>query len=481
MAKKPSKQQRPTSDGASGNVEHARCSHNNNRESQCGSQNNGRLSARFSADSTLSDSGHGRLSPYATPSATREVLERHGLYTKYALGQNFLVNDDIVRKIIELADVRPTDHVLEVGPGIGTLTSALLQKAGHVTSIEMDHDLPTVLQDTLAPWLGRFTLLEMDALDLREEHLQRASQGIGCDGGSASKGTVPKDDWEDSHLSQNDRLQSSLGTVPLDALPSDTLAGDGKESEGTVPIDDWSKNCLSEKGCRQSSMGTVPSDSFPESDHPQSSMGTAPSDSFPESDHPQSSMGTVPSDSFPLPNKLVSNLPYAVAATIMLDYLQRFPFLQSATVMVQKEVADRMMAKPGSKTYGAYTVKLGLHARAAGRFPVAPGNFFPPPHVESAVIRLDRALATDDAGNELSPELLKAACTMADAAFATRRKTLANSCKTYFSGSPDVQAALPDIFERAGIDTRRRGETLSQEEFIRLGAAYLGVLNNPVI
>ena len=454
MAKKPSKQPRPTPDGVLGNLGHGRGSQNNNRESQCGSQNNGRLSARFSADSTLGDSGHGRLSPYATPSATREVLERHGLYTKYALGQNFLVNDDIVRKIIELADVQPTDHVLEVGPGIGTLTSALLQKAGHVTSIEMDHDLPTVLQDTLAPWLGRFTLLEMDALDLREEHLQRA-MGVARDGGSASKGTVPKDDWEDSHLSQNDCLQSSLGTVPFDALPSDTLAGDGKESEGTVPIDDWSKNCLSEKGCRQSSMGTVPSDSFP------------------ESDHPQSSMGTVPSDSFPLPNKLVSNLPYAVAATIVLDYLQRFPFLQSATVMVQKEVADRMMAKPGSKTYGAYTVKLGLHARAAGRFPVAPGNFFPPPHVESAVIRLDRALATDDEGNELSPELLKAACAMADAAFATRRKTLANSCKTYFSGSPDVQAALPGIFERAGIDPRRRGETLSQEEFIRLGIAYL--------
>jgi len=400
VGKKPSKQPRPTSDGASGNVEHGRCSQNNNRESRCGSQNNGRLSVRFSADSALSDSGHGRLSPYATPSATREVLERHGLYTKYALGQNFLVNDDIVRKIIELADVQPTDHVLEVGPGIGTLTSALLQKAGHVTSIEMDHDLPTVLQDTLAPWLGCFTLLEMDALDLREEHLQRA-MGVACDDGSASKGTVPKDDWEDSHLSQNDCLQSS--------------------------------------------------------------------------------MGAVPSDSFPLPNKLVSNLPYAVAATIVLDYLQRFPFLQSATVMVQKEVADRMMAKPGSKTYGAYTVKLGLHARAAGRFPVAPGNFFPPPHVESAVIRLDRALATDDAGNELSPELLKAACAMADAAFATRRKTLANSCKTYFSGSPDVQAALPGIFERAGIDPRRRGETLSQEEFIRLGAACLGVLNNLVI
>ena len=59
-----------------------------------------------------------RLSPLATPSATRAVLEKHGLYTKYGLGQNFLVNDDVVRKIVQLADVQPTDHVLEVGPGI---------------------------------------------------------------------------------------------------------------------------------------------------------------------------------------------------------------------------------------------------------------------------------------------------------------------------------------------------------------------------
>ena len=293
-----------------------------------------------------------RLSPYATPSATREVLERHGLYTKYALGQNFLVNDDVVRKIIDLADVCERDHVLEVGPGIGTLTAALLQRAGHVTSIEMDHDLPAVLQDTLAPWLDHFTLLEMDGLDVRREHLGH--------------------------------------------------------------------------------------------------------------------------DAFP--NKLVSNLPYAVAATIVLDYLQRFDFLESATIMVQKEVADRMMAQPGTKTYGAYTVKLGLFAQPGGRFSVAPGNFFPPPHVESAVIRLNRSIACDDTGAPLSAGELAATCTMADAAFATRRKTLANSCKTYFAGTarPDQPAPnLPELFERAEIDPRRRGETLAQAEFIRLGKALI--------
>lgn len=297
-----------------------------------------------------------RFSPYSTSSATREVLERHGLYTKYGLGQNFLVNDDVIRKIIELADVQPVDHILEVGPGIGTLTAALLPRAAHVTAIEKDADLPAVLADTLAPWQDRFTLIQQDALD--------------------------------SHL-----------------LPWATRMAQGKRCE--------------------------------------------------------------------TPNKLVSNLPYAVAATVVLDYLQRFDFLESLTVMVQKEVADRMTARPGTKTYGAYTVKLGLYAQPAGRFQVAPGNFFPPPHVESTVLRLNRVPACDDQNTPLTPEELAAACTMADAAFATRRKTLANSCKTYFAGDPATQERLPVIFEAAAIDPRRRGETLAQQDFIRLGRALL--------
>ncbi len=291
-----------------------------------------------------------RFSPYSTPSATREVLERHGLYTKYGLGQNFLVNDDVIRKIIELADVCADDRILEVGPGIGTLTAALLPRAQHVTAIEKDHDLPAVLRDTLAPWLDRFTLLEMDALECTADHLALA-----------------------------------------DARP----------------------------------------------------------------------------------NKLVSNLPYAVAATVVLDYLQRLDSLESATVMVQKEVADRMTAQPGTKAYGAYTVKLSLYARPAGRFPVAPGNFFPPPHVESAVLRLDRHPACDEQGAPLAVAELEAACLMADAAFATRRKTLANSCKTFFANRPDVQERLPEIFAQAAIDPRRRGETLTQQDFIRLSRALL--------
>lgn len=108
------------------------------------------------------------------------------------------------------------------------------------------------------------------------------------------------------------------------------------------------------------------------------------------------------------PNKLVANLPYAVAATVVLDYFQRIESLDSATVMVQKEVADRMAAEPGTKNYGAYTVKLRLYAQPAGRFPVSPNNFFPPPRVDSAVIRLNRTPVLDEQGKPLDGEVVRA-------------------------------------------------------------------------
>lgn len=297
----------------------------------------------------------GNLSTLASLAATREVLADHGLTAKYSLGQNFLVNDAIVQKIVALAELDGADRVLEIGPGIGTLTMALLKGAAHVTSIERDADLPAVLEETLAPWWDTFTLIQKDALDLQ------------------------------------------LFDLNAQAMPT----------------------------------------------------------------------------------KLVANLPYAVAATVVLDYFQRIDSLQSATVMVQKEVADRMAAEPGTKNYGAYTVKLRLYAQPAGRFPVSPNNFFPPPRVDSAVIRLNRRPVMDASGAPLDANVVRAACTMADAAFASRRKTLSNSCKTYFAGrgaqGGAVAQHLPELFERASIDPKRRGETLSLAEFVQLGQELLAV------
>lgn len=288
-----------------------------------------------------------KLSYLASVSETRSVLEQHGLMTKKALGQHFLINDGVVSRICDLAELSSDDVVLEVGPGIGTLSVALLQKAGQVIAIERDSDLPPVLAQTCSEWSNSFTLIENDALQVFSDDLPVA------------------------------------------------------------------------------------------------------------------------------PNKLVSNLPYAVAATIVLDYFERFPSLQSVTVMVQAEVADRMCAQPGSKNYGAYTVKLGLYASYTGRFNVAEGNFFPPPRVKSAVIRFDRKK------DLLDDKTRKAAALMADAAFANRRKTLSNSFKTYFSNPQTanelVLEKLDELFASAGYDPRVRGESLCQDDFIALAKSYLSL------
>ena len=375
--------------------------------------------------------GDGRLSPLSTPSATRAVLEAHGIGTKYTLGQNFLVNDDVLKKIIALAEVDEADRVLEVGPGIGTLTIALLKHAASVVAIERDPDLPAVLADTLHPWREKFALIEKDALDVTGDDIVAAMAEIGADTGCL------------------DRASSAANETAQWAVSQ-------------------SEDCLSESRYRVA----VPQEELQPS----------------------------------LPSKLVANLPYAVAATVVLDYFESFLFLDSATIMVQKEVADRMAAAVGTKNYGAYTVKLGLYAEPAGRFAVGPGNFFPPPRVDSAVIRLNRRVPLMADGAPATPEVIAAAALIADAAFANRRKTIANSCKTYFSGrgslllgasgssaglravdgalsggvggafvldGADIVDHLPAIFDAAAIDPRRRGETLTQQEFLALGAALL--------
>lgn len=359
-----------------------------------------------------------RLSKYASVSETRRVLERHGLATKHALGQNFLINDDILKKIVNLAGLDETDDVLEIGPGIGTLTVALLQHAHSVISIECDSDLPPVLTETTAPWANRFALIEQDALTVSSADIEKALART-----RAGTDTLPQARANADVLPQTRANANAFAAMPA----KDDCEQRHSAGEASACVEG------ERHGSRRS-----------------------------------------PSRNFP--NKMVANLPYAVAATVVLDYFQRFSELESMTVMVQREVADRMMAQPSTKEYGSFTVKLSLYAQPAGRFPVGPGNFFPPPRVDSAVIRLDRRACIDDRGNCLTAEEIRDSCLMADAAFATRRKTLANSCKTFFQGRGEqgkrVVSKLPAMFERADIDARRRGETLSRQEFIALARAY---------
>ncbi len=290
----------------------------------------------------------------ASPRETRGVLESYGLATKHHLGQNFLVNDAIIGKILGLAELGDTDVVFEVGPGIGTLTVAMLPAAGAVVSVEADRGLEPVLAETCARDSERFALVMGDALKVTPETLTAAVASLGIDG----------------------------------------LA--------------------------------------------------------------------------PEPTKLVSNLPYQVAATVALRSFEQMPALRRAVVMVQAEVADRMAASPGSKAYGGYTAKLALYAQPTGRFEVGPGNFMPPPHVDSAVIRLDRASMADPAtGEPLTAGQIAWCAQVIDAAFAQRRKTIRNS----MGASGFDKAELDAAFAATGIEARSRAEVLAPEDFVRLAGA----------
>jgi len=272
----------------------------------------------------------------AHPSATIEVLKRHGLYTRKALGQHFLVDDNIVGRIIQTAQLGPGEPVLEVGPGIGTLTDALLSAGARVVAVEYDKRLLPALDE------------------LRGE-------------------------GRELHVVSGDAVR-----IPVHGLL--TSAGP--------------------------------------------------------------------------PTALVANLPYAVAATVILRFFEELPSIEHAVVMVQAEVADRIASAPGTKAYGAYTVKLALRARVCARFPVAPGCFLPPPRVDSAVLRLQRC----DLG--LVPALLAAAARAADAAFSQRRKTLRKSLS---AGLRRPVSEVERLLDAAGVDGGLRAENLTTDQYISLG------------
>lgn len=275
-------------------------------------------------------------SPLANLTATRALLEEFGLATKHRLGQNFLVDNHVIERICAQAELTGMERVLEVGPGIGTLTLALVQEAARVASIEMDAELEPVLAEHAAEH-ANFSYVMGDALKVPYE-----------------------------------RIVEALGGEP---------------------------------------------------------------------------------------ELLVANLPYNVAATIILSFFDRMPSIRRAVVMVQKEVADRIGAVPSTKEYGAYTVKLALHGQVTGRFEVPPRCFMPAPHVDSAVVRIDRydePLVADAQFAQVAR--------VVEAAFAQRRKTIRNSMSANRFGKDELDAA----FAATGIAPAARAETLSVEDFIRL-------------
>jgi 16S rRNA (adenine1518-N6/adenine1519-N6)-dimethyltransferase len=275
-----------------------------------------------------------------TPSDVREIAGRLGVRPSKRLGQNFVIEPGTVRRIAALASLRPGDVVLEVGPGLGSLTLALLEAGpAGVIAVEVDPTLAGELPRTVAsraPGLaGRLTVIRGDALDLGERDLPAT------------------------------------------------------------------------------------------------------------------------------PSALVANLPYNVAVPVLLHLLAAVPSLQRGLVMVQAEVADRMCASPGSRVYGAPSVKLAWYAAARPAGTVPRTVFWPVPNVDSRLVAFTRR---DPPPTPASREEVFA---VVDAAFGQRRKTL-RAALAGWAGPPGEAERL---LRAAGIDPGARGESLSVAEFARLAAA----------
>lgn len=258
------------------------------------------------------------------------LLAARDLTPSKALGQHFLVDPNTARRIVRLAGVEPGDRVLEVGPGLGSLTLALLDAGATVTAVELDRRLAAVLEEVVG---GRCRVVVGDALE-----------------------------------------------VDLAAL-----AGEG-------------------------------------------------------------------------PVRAVANLPYNVAVPIVVRLLESVPAVTSLLVMVQAEVAERLASPPGSRTYGAVSVKVDYyaHARVVGRVPRT--VFLPEPNVDSALVAIERRETVAVDPGVVGPERL---FEVVRAAFAHRRKMLRRS----LDGVID-----PAAFEAAGVDPTRRPEELDVAAFGRLAA-----------
>lgn len=273
----------------------------------------------------------------ASREVTLHILKAFGLRMSKKLGQNFLIDARIVQGIVEAAEIEPGDRVLEIGPGIGTLTQGLAEAGADVMAVELDKKLPAVLKETLKAY-------------------------------------------------DNVRI-----------VPGDILKVNIPEIMGEAPF------------------------------------------------------------------KVAANLPYYITTPILMTLLERRLPITHMVTMVQKEVAERMTAKPGSRIYGALSVAVQYYTEPEIVLDVPPRSFIPAPEVMSVVVscrvRKEPAVAVQD--EKLFFRVVKAA-------FGQRRKTLMNALK----GGGFPKEAVRDALEQSGIDPTRRGETLTLEEFGRLADAF---------
>ena len=272
----------------------------------------------------------------SNPQETIKVIQENGFTFHKKYGQNFLIDSHVIDKIISVADLDKNSRVLEIGPGIGTLTQYLAEAAGEVVAVEID--------DKLIPILSK-TLVEYD--NVRVIH-------------------------------------------------GDILKQDTEQIFGGKPF------------------------------------------------------------------KIVANLPYYITTPIIMSLLESGVPAQSITVMIQKEVAERMQAAPGSKNYGALSLAVQYYAEPYLAANVPPNCFMPRPNVGSAVINLKR-LETPPVSVKDPSQMFK----LIRGAFNQRRKTLANAVAN-FDGVAFSREDVEKALEAMGLDTRVRGEALTLEQFAAL-------------
>ncbi len=272
------------------------------------------------------------------PADVRALADALGVRPTKQRGQNFVIDANTVRRVVRVSGVGPDDVVLEVGPGLGSLTLALLEVVRHVVAVEVDPVLAAALPGTVSTYAS----------------------------------------------ARADRLE----VVEADALRVTEVPG-------------------------------------------------------------------------PAPTALVANLPYNVAVPVLLHLLALLPSLQRGLVMVQSEVADRLAAPPGSRTYGVPSAKAAWYAEVRRAGAVGRNVFWPAPNVDSGLVAWVRRDPPAAAATRTQ------VFAVVDAAFAQRRKTLRGTLKGLAGSAEAAEAALV----RAGVDPRTRGEELGIEQFARIAEA----------
>jgi len=337
----------------------------------------------------------------SNPQKTIEIIKKYGFTFSKRYGQNFLIDGRVLDKIVAGADITKADAVLEIGPGIGTMTQYLAEAAGSVTAVEVDKKLLPILDETLA---------EYDNVNVINEDIMKVDLPVllgkilrGAEIGLAGKNP--------------DEMQQIAGNVK----PEEGLQNAGENSgEGQQAAEEDSF-----EGRQQSDGGE---------------------------NLQRNSKGV----------KVLGNLPYYITTPIIMMLLEQELPIKSITVMVQKEVAKRMMAAPGDKDCGAISLAVQYYAEPYIVANVPRNCFMPRPNVDSAVIRLTRLEAP-----RVSTENPQLMFKLIRAAFGQRRKTLvngiANSQELNFTKD---QAAAAII--KAGLQESVRGEKLGLAEFAAL-------------